>query len=223
MATAQLAATPRSETGKGVARKLRQSGQIPGIIYGHAREPQALSISTHDFEKLLEHISAESTVIELAVGGRTSRTLIREIQRHPFRREYLHVDFQELVAGELVTVRIPIVLVGIPEGVRLEGGVMDQTLRDLEIEVDPVNMPNHIDVNVENLKIGESVHVSDLTLPAGVTAMVEGDTTIVVVSAPRAVVEEAAAAPAEGAEGVAPAAEPEVIRAKKPDEEAEEK
>jgi large subunit ribosomal protein L25 len=119
-------------------------------------------------------------------------------------------------------VRIPIVLVGIPEGVRLEGGVMDQTLRDLEIEVDPVNMPNHIDVNVENMKIGESVHVSDLTLPTGVTAITEGDTTIVVVSAPRAVIEEAAAPAAEGAE-VAPAAEPEVIRAKKTDEETEEK
>jgi large subunit ribosomal protein L25 len=222
MATAQLTATPRTGTGKGVARKMRAAGQIPGIIYGHAREPQALAINTRDFEKLLEHISAESTVIELAVGGKTSRTLIREIQRHPFRREYLHVDFQELVAGETVFVRIPIVLVGIPEGVRLEGGVMDQTLRDLEIEVDPVNMPNHIDVNVENMKIGESVHVSDLTLPPGVTALTEGDTTIVVVSAPRAVIEEAAAPAAEGAE-VAPAAEPEVIRAKKTDEETEEK
>jgi large subunit ribosomal protein L25 len=222
MATAQLTATPRTGTGKGAARKMRAAGQIPGIIYGHAREPQALAINTRDFEKLLEHISAESTVIELAVGGKMSRTLIREIQRHPFRREFLHVDFQELVAGETVSVRIPIVLVGIPEGVRLEGGVMDQTLRDLEIEVDPVNMPNHIDVNVENMKIGESVHVSDLTLPAGVTAITEGDTTIVVVSAPRAVIEEVAAPTAEGAE-VAPAAEPEVIRAKKTDEETEEK
>jgi large subunit ribosomal protein L25 len=222
MATAQLTATPRTGTGKGVARKMRAAGQIPGIIYGHAREPQALAINTRDFEKLLEHISAESTVIELAVGGKMSRTLIREIQRHPFKREFLHVDFQELVAGETVSVRIPIVLVGIPEGVRLEGGVMDQTLRDLEIEVDPVNMPNHIDVNVENMKIGESVHVSDLTLPAGVTAITEGDTTIVVVSAPRAVIEEAAAPAAEGAE-VAPAAEPEVIRAKKTEEETEEK
>jgi large subunit ribosomal protein L25 len=222
MATAQLTATPRTGTGKGAARKMRAAGQIPGIIYGHAREPQALAINTRDFEKLLEHISAESTVIELAVGGKMSRTLIREIQRHPFRREFLHVDFQELVAGETVSVRIPIVLVGIPEGVRLEGGVMDQTLRDLEIEVDPVNMPNHIDVNVENMKIGESVHVSDLTLPPGVTAITEGDTTIVVVSAPRAVIEEVAAPTAEGAE-VAPAAEPEVIRAKKTDEETEEK
>jgi large subunit ribosomal protein L25 len=222
MATAQLTATPRTGTGKGVARKMRAAGQIPGIIYGHAREPQALAINTRDFEKLLEHISAESTVIELAVGGKMSRTLIREIQRHPFKREYLHVDFQELVAGETVSVRIPIVLVGIPEGVRLEGGVMDQTLRDLEIEVDPVNMPNHIDVNVENMKIGESVHVADLTLPPGVTAITEGDTTIVVVSAPRAVIEEAAAPAVEGAE-VAPAAEPEVIRAKKTEEETEEK
>ncbi|HSY81652.1 MAG TPA: 50S ribosomal protein L25 [Gemmatimonadaceae bacterium] len=222
MATAQLTATPRTGTGKGAARKMRAAGQIPGIIYGHAREPQALAINTRDFEKLLEHISAESTVIELAVGGKMSRTLIREIQRHPFRREFLHVDFQELVAGETVSVRIPIVLVGVPEGVRLEGGVMDQTLRDLEIEVDPVNMPNHIDVNVENMKIGESVHVSDLTLPPGVTAITEGDTTIVVVSAPRAVIEEVAAPTAEGAE-VAPAAEPEVIRAKKTDEETEEK
>ena len=223
MATAQLAATQRTGTGKGVARKLRAAGQIPGIIYGHAREPLALAINTRDFEKLLEHISAENTVIELAIGGKTSRTLIREIQRHPFKREFLHIDFQELVAGELVTVRIPIVLVGTPEGVRLEGGVMDQTLRELEIEVDPVNMPNHIDVNVENLKIGESIHLSDIALPNGVTAMAEGDTTIVVVSAPRAVIEETAAAPAEGAEGVAAAAEPEVIRAKKTEEEGEEK
>ena len=225
MATAHLSATARSGTGKGVARKLRASGQIPGIIYGHAREPLALSISTREFEKLLEHISAESTVIELAIGGKTSRTLIREIQRHPFKHEYLHVDFQELVAGELVSVRIPIVLVGSPEGVRLEGGVMDQTLRELEIEVDPVNMPSHIEVNVESLKIGESIHLSDITLPTGVTALVEGDTTIVVVSAPRAVIEETPAATAEGVEGAAPAAaaEPEVIRAKKTEEETEEK
>jgi large subunit ribosomal protein L25 len=222
MATAHLAAIPRSDTGKGVARKLRSSGQIPGVIYGHAREPQALAINTRDFEKLLEHISAENTVIELALGGKTSRTLIREIQRHPFKREYLHVDFQELVAGETVSVRIPVVLTGIAAGVRLEGGVLDQTLRDLEIEVDPANMPNRIDVDVTELQIGESIHVRDITMPPGVTPLVDLDTTIVVCAAPRAVVE-AAAAPAEGAEAAAPA-EPEVIRAKKTeDEESEEK
>jgi large subunit ribosomal protein L25 len=219
MANAQLTATPRADTGKGVARKLRQTGRIPAIIYGHAREPQPLSINTREFEKLLEHISAENTVIELAFEGRTSRTLIREIQRHPFRREYLHVDFQELVAGETVVVRIPLVIIGSAIGVRQDGGVLDQTLRDLEIEVDPANMPNHIDVDVTNVNIGESIHVRDLTLPPGVTPLTEPDAAIVVVAAPRAVIEATPAAPAEGAE--AAPAEPEVIRAKKPEDDKE--
>jgi large subunit ribosomal protein L25 len=219
MATAQLNATTRADTGKGVARKLRQSGRIPGIIYGHAREPQPLSINTRDFEKLLEHISAESTVIELSIDGRPSRTLIREIQRHPFRREFLHVDFQELVAGETVVVYIPLVVVGIAIGVRQEGGVLDQTLRELEIEVDPVNMPDHINVDVTNVNIGESIHVRDLTLPPGITALTDPDAAIVVVAAPRAVIEAAPAAPAEGE--AAATAEPEVIKAKKPEDDKE--
>jgi large subunit ribosomal protein L25 len=218
MATAQLSATPRSERGKGAARALRRAGRVPGIVYGHAREPQPLAIDTRELDRLLGQISAENTIVDLVVSGRTARTLIREIQRHPFRRQVLHIDFQELVAGEKVTVRIPLVLTGVPVGVRAEGGVLDQTLRDLEIEVDPVNMPNHIDVDVTNLEIGSSVHVSDLVLPPGVESLTEGDTTICVCSAPRAVVEEVAA-PA--AEAVEPAAEPEVIRKAKTDEEDE--
>ncbi|MEO6332237.1 MAG: 50S ribosomal protein L25, partial [Gemmatimonadaceae bacterium] len=81
MATAQLNATPRSSSGKGPARTLRSAGQIPGVVYGHAREPQPLTLDTREFEKLLSHISAESTVIELSLDGRTTKTLIREIQR----------------------------------------------------------------------------------------------------------------------------------------------
>jgi large subunit ribosomal protein L25 len=219
MATAQLAAVPRAGTGKGAARVLRRSGRVPGIVYGHAREPQPLTIDTRELDRLLEHISAENTVVELVVAGRTSRTLIREVQRHPFRREVLHIDFQELVAGEKVTVRIPLVVIGSAVGVRVDGGVLDQTLRDLEIEVDPINMPNHIDVDVTNLVIGASIHVSDLVLPPGVEPLTEGDTTICVCSAPRAVVEEVAAPAAETA--VEPAAEPEVIRKAKADEEEE--
>src|SRR5579859_2381678 len=137
MATAQLDATPRSERGKGAARALRRAGRVPGVVYGHAREPQALAIDTRELDRLLDQISAENTIVDLVVGGRTARTLIREIQRHPFRRQVLHIDFQELVAGEKVTVRIPIVLTGVPVGVRVDGGILDQTLRDLEIEVDP--------------------------------------------------------------------------------------
>jgi large subunit ribosomal protein L25 len=219
MASAQLAALTRTEVGKGAARSLRRSGRVPGVIYGHAREPQSLTVDTRELDRLLEHISAENTVVELLIGGRTSRTLIREIQRHPFRRQVLHVDFQELVAGEKVTVRIPIVLTGSAVGVRVDGGVLDQTLRELEIEVDPANMPNHIDVDISNMVIGDSIHVRDLALPLGVETLTDRDTTVCVCAAPRAVIEEVAAPAAEAA--VEPAAEPEVIRKAKTDEESE--
>ena len=217
MASAQLNATPRSDVGKGVARSLRREGRIPAVIYGHAREPQPLAIDQRELDRLLSHIAAESTVIELSFDGTTSRTLIREIQRHPFKPQILHVDFQELVAGEKVTVDVPIILGGVPEGVRAEGGILDQTMRELTIHVDPAHIPNHIDVDVSALGIGDSVHVSDLSLPEGVEVLDDEDATICVVSAPRAVVEEAPAeVVAEG--GVE---EPEVI-GKGKEEEAEE-
>jgi large subunit ribosomal protein L25 len=216
MASATLSATPRSDSGKGAARTLRRNGQIPAVIYGHSREPQSLTVPARELDRLLQHISAEATVVELAIDGRTSRTLIREIQRHPFKRQIMHVDFQELVAGETVVVRIPLVLVGTPAEVRAGAGIMDQTLRELEIEVDPVNMPNHIDVDVSELTIGHSIHVRDLKLPAGVTALVDEDASVVVIQAARAVTEEVVAVADPDAAAVA---EPEVIRAKKDEDE----
>jgi len=210
MATVSFNATARDAVGKGAARTLRSKGEIPAVIYGHGREPQPLSLNARDLDKMLGHIQAESTVIEVTVGSTTSKTLIREIQRHPIRRQILHVDFQALVAGEKVTVSIPILLQGIPEGVRLGGGVLDQTLREVEIEVDPSNIPDHVEYDVTNLVIGDSVHVSDLKVPEGVKVLDDRETSVAVVAAPRAVIEETAAVEAvEGAEGVA--AEPEVI------------
>lgn len=209
MAIVSFNATARDQVGKGAARTLRGKGLIPAVIYGHGRDPQPLSLNARDLDKLLGHIQAESTVIEVSVGGTTAKTLIREIQRHPIKRQILHVDFQALVAGEKVTVSIPIVLEGIPEGVRLGGGVLDQTLRELEIEVDPSSIPDHIEFDVTNMVIGDSVHVSDLKLPEGVEVLDDPESSVAVLAAPRAVIEETAAAePVEGAEGVA---EPEVI------------
>src|ERR1700737_1636376 len=161
MAIVSFTATPRDSVGKGAARTLRSKGEIPAVIYGHGREPQALSLNARDLAKMLGHIQAESTVIEVTVGGATSKTLIREIQRHPIRRQILHVDFQALVAGEKVTVSIPIVLTGIAEGVRLEGGVLDQTLRELEIEVDPSNIPDHGGLKAPTRVFVDSLHVAD--------------------------------------------------------------
>ena len=216
MATnATLTATPRAETGKGVARKLRAAGDVPAVIYGHNRAPQSLTINARDLDRLLARISAANTVVELSLDGGTARTLIREIQRHPFKRQVLHVDFQELVAGEKVTVKVPLVLVGTADGVRNGGGVLDQVLYSLEIESDPSSIPNHIDVDVSAVGVGESIHVRDLTLPQGITVLDDADASVLSVQITRAAVEDAATAPAAAADT---SDEPEVIRAKKDDE-----
>ncbi|HEY5545510.1 MAG TPA: 50S ribosomal protein L25 [Gemmatimonadaceae bacterium] len=206
----------RSGTGKGAARSLRRDGRVPAVIYGHAREPLSLSVPARDFDRLLEKVAAENTVIELHIDGTMARTLIREIQRHPVRRNVLHVDFQELVAGERVIVRIPITLQGTPEGVRTSGGILSQIMQELECRVDPLNMPSHIDVDVTNVTIGHSVHVNEMTIPEGVEVLDDPEAAVAIVAAPKAEVE----APAPGVEPEA-AAEPELIRKPKEGEEEE--
>lgn len=220
MATASLSATPRTDTGTGVARKLRQGGQVPGVIYGHSREPQSLAINTRDLERLLTQVNAASTVIELSVGGSVSRTLIREIQRHPFKRQILHIDFQELVAGEKVTVSVPLRFTGTAEGVRNAGGILEEVMHQLHVRVDPSAIPDHIDVDVTDVAIGHSLHVSDIVLPEGLTVLDDEDATICVVAAPKHV----EPTPVEGVAVVPEAApEPELIRKPKAEEEEETK
>lgn len=216
MASVPFKASTRSSTGKGVARKLRAAGKVPAVIYGHAREAQALELEHHALQLLLEKHPYQSTVIALDVDGKTSNTLIREIQRHPFKKQIVHVDFQELVAGEKVTVPVPLQFTGTPEGVRHGGGLLDQVLHELEVSCDPSNIPHHIVVDVTPLTIGHSIHAGEIALPAGVTLETDADATVCVCAAPKV---EAEAAPAEGA---APA-EPELIRKAKADEEAADK
>ena len=220
MATATLSATPRTGTGKGVARTLRQSGQIPGVIYGHARQPQPLSLNEREFNRLMEHVTA-STVIEVEVGGKTSKTLIREIQRHPYKKQVLHVDFLELVAGEKVTVEIPIVYVGTPQGVR-DGGILEQIKHELTVEADPTTLPEHIEVDVSGLTIGHTLYVRDVRVPEGATVQDEPDSPVALVAAPTAEPTPVEAMPA--IEGAAPEAapEPELIRRPKEGDEEEE-
>jgi len=216
MATAQLSASPRTTVGKGAARTLRSAGQIPAVIYGHAREPLSLAIPAREVEKLLERVSAESTVIELTLASGVARTLIREVQRHPFKKQILHIDFQELVAGEKVSVNVPIVLTGTPDGVRLSGGILSQVMSELSIRVDPVNIPRRVEADVTHVVIGHSLHVSDLKVPEGVEILDEPEATIAVVSAPKVEAE-----PIPAPEAVEAGAEPELIRKTKDEEEGE--
>jgi large subunit ribosomal protein L25 len=211
MATAALTASSRSSVGKGSARKLRAAGKIPGVIYGHARQPQSVTLDTRELERLLEKIAAASTVIELTIDGTASKTLIRELQRDPVRRTIIHVDFQELVAGEKVSVRVRIGFEGSPAGVREGGGIFEEALHELEIEVDPADIPERLVVDVTELKLGHSLHVSDVKLPPGVKLITDPSVTICLCSAPRE--EEVAVAVTAAVEGEAVvAAEPELIR-----------
>src|SRR6476620_4796793 len=153
MASASLSAQTRTGLGTGDARKLRQGGEIPAVLYGHGRDPQSITVNAREMDRLLGQFSAGSTVIELNVGGIVAKTLIREIQRHPVKRNILHLDFQQLVAGEKITVSIPLKFVGTSDGVRNSGGILEEIMHVVHLRVDPSAIPNHIDVDVNALTI----------------------------------------------------------------------
>src|SRR2546425_10071817 len=211
-----LAATPRSATGKGAARQARFRGRVPAVIYGHGRDSQPLEVEAKALEKALTGVEPASTIIELSVDGKTTKTLIREIQRHPVRPDIIHVDFYEIHAQQKVTLKVPVHLVGAPDGVRNAGGVLDQVTREVEIEVLPVDIPDRVELDVTALKIGDSLHVRDLAIP-NATILTQDDLTIATVVPPRA--EEVATPTPEAAAEVA---EPELIRkVREGEEEAE--
>src|SRR5216683_680439 len=200
--TVSLSASPRQATGKGAARQARFRGRVPAVIYGHGRDTQPLELEAKALEKALQGVEPASTIIDLDVDGKTVKTLIREIQRHPIRPDIIHVDFYEIHASEKVKLKVPVRLVGNPDGVRNAGGVLDQVTREVEIEVLPADIPDRVELDVNALKIGDSLHVRDLT--------------IATVVPPRA--EEVAAPTPEAATEVA---EPELIRKVREGEEEE--
>src|SRR3989454_914280 len=161
------------------------SARPPAVIYGHGRDTQALELEAKALEKALQGVEPASTIIELAVDGKTVKTLIREIQRHPIRPDIIHVDFYEIHATEKVKLKVPVHLVGNPDGVRNAGGVLDQVTREVEIEVLPENIPDRVELDVNALKIGDSLHVRDLSIP-NAKILTEADLTIATVVPPRA-------------------------------------
>jgi large subunit ribosomal protein L25 len=192
----------RDGTGKGAARKLRSGGRVPGVVYGRDAETFAVSVDAKEAEYLFHAITVENTIVELKVEGdkQSFPTLVREIQVHPARPALVHVDFYRIQKGVKVDVEIPVHLEGIPQGVKLSGGMLQQVIHELPVRVLPSDIPDSVAIDVTGLDIGDAIHVSDLDLGEGVEILIDLDHTVATVMAPRAIVEEEAEEEIEGAE-----------------------
>lgn len=215
---AVLQVETRTETGKGAARRIRATGKIPGNVYGHGAEPMAIQADELQFRALISKISTENTLIDLRVGDEKPKSvLIREVQRHPYRPVILHVDFFEITAGEKIRVSVPVRLEGNPIGVR-NGGILQVIRYELEIECLPRDIPAAFEVDISELKIGESLHIGDVDT-GDVDVIEEDNLTVCMVVMPKAapVEEEEADEISELDEDV----EPEVITARGDDGDSE--
>jgi large subunit ribosomal protein L25 len=207
----KLKAQKRTVLGRNAIKKIKKEGLVPGVIYGSQAEPMALQVEGKELTNVLAHASSEHVLVELEIveGGQSTNrlALIQEVQHHPLKRQLLHVDFHAVSTTEKITSEVPIEAVGEPLGVRTFGGLLEYSLRSLEVECFPQDLPDIVRIDVTNLNIGESLHVRDIPLPSGVEALTDGDLTVVSVVASRV------------GEEVVPAAEapvtPEVITEKK--------
>ena len=216
MAIVPLEGRVRPARGKGPARQARRDGEIPGVMYGHGEEPVALAVQRREFELAMKTAKGSNVIVGLALDGATARTaIIREVQRDPISYEILHLDFHHISLTEKVNVQVVVHLVGIPDGVKNGGGVLEHISRTVEIECLPTEIPGHLEADVSALGIGDSIHVRDLVIPKA-TVLSDPDVTIATVVPPTKAVE---ATPVEGAAK----AEPEVIAKGKVDEAAADK
>ena len=202
MADTTLSVETREGTGKGVARKLRAAGRIPGNCYG-TKMTQNISVDPKALTYLIKNsASGLNTLIDLKVEGGGDfdgkKVLLKELQSDPVSNDLLHADFFAVDLTNTIDVAVPIHTTGIPAGVSLEGGIFDQVLREIHLECLPDSIPEEISIDVSELDIGMSIHVRDLELPTGVKLLSDGDLSVASVLAPKAIEEEV---PVEEVEG----------------------
>ena len=204
MSDFQIALEARTDTGKGVARKLRAAGRVPAVCYGSGVEATSVQLDPFVLDKLLRGSAAGlNTLIDVSGAGLDGKVvLVKELQRDPVRGEILHADLFAIDAAQTIEVEVPVRIIGTPTGVELEGGILDHPLREIEVSCLPGSIPEDLPVEVAALELGESIHVRDIALPDGVELLSDPDLTVVSVVAPTKVEEEVAEVAEEGAEGV---------------------
>jgi len=225
---ATLEAVKREGRGKNEANRLRASGQIPAVVYGSKKEGKtpegvALAVDPKALMRILHSDSGANTLINLRVDGTEARVMVKEYQLDPVTHHLLHADFYALAMDKAITVTVPIVVKGESRGVKQQGAIVDFVTREIEVQCLPTDIPEHIDVDVTELMLNQSIRVKDLAQDPKWKAITDGETMIVHVVMPKA--EEAAAAATETAAAAAPAAtaEPEVIKKGKDEKEEKEK
>lgn len=214
MAEVKLQAERREDAGTGVARKLRAAGRVPAVLYGHGQDTVPLSVDARELQHLFHKAASANVLVDLMVEGTAHLSIAREVQRDHIHSRVLHVDFLAVRRDETITVDVDVVEVGEAAGVKA-GGVVEHHLRQVHVEAFPQDVPEHIEVDISPLEIGDMIHVSDLVPPTGVTILTNPEDAVLSVITPAALRveaelglpgEEAPEAPAEEAaeEGEAP-------------------
>jgi large subunit ribosomal protein L25 len=223
---ATLDVVKREGRGKNEARRLRASGKVPGVVYGQREEgklPEGVPVAVDP--KAVLHIlhsdSGANTLITLTLDGKPSQVMVKEYQLDPVTHQLLHADFYQLAMDKAITVTVPVLIKGTPEGVKVQGGMLDFVTRELQVQCLPKDIPEHLDIDVSGLMLHQAIRLRDIPENPKWKALNDPDTMLVHVVLPKA---EEVAAPAEGeaaAAAPAAAAEPEVIKKGKTDKEEE--
>jgi large subunit ribosomal protein L25 len=201
-----LTAETGRDEGTRSSRRLRREGRVPAVVYGLDADPVTVSVAWPDLRAALTTDAGTNAVITLEIDGAQQLSIVRDIQRHPVRRDVIHVDFLRVTADQQIEAEVPIVLIGEALEVTRANGMVDQTLYNLTVSAKPAEVPDEIEVDISEMTLGDSIHVGELALPAGVTTSVDAETSVAQSMVTRSTMEamaeeEAADAAAEEADG----------------------
>jgi large subunit ribosomal protein L25 len=184
----KVVAFPRSEQGSGASRRLRNAGQTPGIIYGGSTEPVAIALDHNALFHALKKEAFHSSILDMEIDGKAEKVLLRDFQMHAFKQLVMHVDFQRVDANQKIHVKVPLHFINadVSPAVKLGGAIISHVMTELDVSCLPGKLPEFVEVDLANVESGASVHLSDIKLPEGVTAILHGqdNPTIATVSVP---------------------------------------
>ncbi|MDD3089242.1 MAG: 50S ribosomal protein L25 [Candidatus Omnitrophica bacterium] len=213
-----IKAMMRADLGKGACSRIRKTGHVPGVVYKDGEIGVNVQVGVKELWKALHTDAGENAIITMDISGGPGKiektVMVKDIQQNPVNDKFVHVDFQEISLSEKISVKVHVVVKGEAPGVKEDGGVFNQALWELEVECLPTQIPEHVDIQVDKLRMGEAIHVKDIPAIPGVVFMDDPDQVVVSVTHPKA--EEPEAGAAEGVEG---AEEPEIIKKGKKEEE----